>query len=140
MAASQLFRIPAVRLHPVAGLYRNQRRCHNLTFHSECDELPVKYVTGRTGLVAGSQFLHRPEFPDHLADRFQTVGDRSNGANLASRFGYRDCYRFGMDIQSRKRNLVICGQLLSYAALRRIPQSQRNPRYCDSGGWSLHLH
>jgi hypothetical protein len=46
--------------------------------------------------------LWRTKLLDELANRIFPVGNRSQAANLAIRFG--DCYRyrFGMDIQAQK--------------------------------------
>src|SRR5579863_2038036 len=68
VAACEFFRIPPVRLHPVARFYRDQSRCNHLTFHTELGELPVEHVPGWPGFVTGAEFLHRSEFPDHLTD------------------------------------------------------------------------
>jgi hypothetical protein len=47
--------------------------------------------------------LGRTKLADELADRIFAVGDRSQAANLAIRFGYCNRYRFGMDIQTQNR-------------------------------------
>jgi hypothetical protein len=44
----------------------------------------------------------RSKLAYELADRIFAVGNRSQAANLAVRFGYCDSYRFGMDIQTQK--------------------------------------
>ena len=45
--------------------------------------------------------LGRTKLADELADRIFAVGDHSQAANLAIRFGYCNSYRFGMDIQTQ---------------------------------------
>jgi hypothetical protein len=42
------------------------------------------------------------KLPDQLPDRLFPVGNRSQAAHLAIRFGYCYRYRFGMDIQAQK--------------------------------------
>jgi hypothetical protein len=46
--------------------------------------------------------LGRTKLANELADRIFAVGDHSQAANLAVRFGYCNSYRFGMDIQTQK--------------------------------------
>jgi hypothetical protein len=46
--------------------------------------------------------LGRSRLPDELPDRLFPVGDRSQAADLAIRFCYRNSNRFGMDIQTQK--------------------------------------
>jgi hypothetical protein len=46
--------------------------------------------------------LDRTKLPDQLANRLFAVGYRSQAAYLAIRLGYRNSYRFGMDIQPQK--------------------------------------
>jgi hypothetical protein len=101
VTSRQLFRIAAVRLHPIPGLARHQRRRNHFARHAQLRELPVQHVTGWPSLVATLQPPDWPQLADHLPYRFQPIGDDPQAANLA------------------KRNLDMCGQLLSYAALRR---------------------
>src|SRR5215472_8902100 len=68
MAASQFLGIAAVRLHPLACLYRNQGGRHYLAFHAQRSELPVEYITGRARFVTGPKFFHRSQLTDHLPD------------------------------------------------------------------------
>ena len=46
--------------------------------------------------------FRRTKLADELADRLFAVGDRSQAANLAIRFGYCNSNRFDMDIQTPK--------------------------------------
>ncbi len=77
----------SVRLHPVAGLGRNQRRRHDRALDSQLDQLPVENVARRSGLIAGTQPLHRAQLLNQLEDRLFPVGDRSQAANLPIRLG-----------------------------------------------------
>ncbi len=113
MAARQLLRIPPIRLHPVAGLDRNQRRRHHLALHSQLAQLPVQHVARRTSLIAGPQLLHPAQLLHQLADRLGAVGNRSQAAHLAVRLGYRYRNRLGMDIQTQKSYLLLHDRFLS---------------------------
>src|ERR1035441_10333262 len=107
MAARQLDATPPIGLHPVPGLDRNQRRRHHVALDAQFAQLPVEYVTRRTGFIASPQMLHRPKLLDQLADRFRTVSNRSQAAYLAVRLGYSDRNRLGMDIQTQKSYLFL---------------------------------
>ena len=113
MTARQPLRIPPVRLHPVAGLHRNQRRRDHLALDAQLRQLPVENVAGRTSFIAGPQLLDRPQLLHQLADRLRAVGDRSQAAHLAIRLGYRNRNRFGMDIQTQKSYLFFHDRFLS---------------------------
>src|SRR5260370_15883912 len=113
VTAPQPLRIPPVRLDPVAGLHRNQRRRDHLAIDSQFAQLPVQYVAGWTGFVAGPQMLHRPQFFHQLADRLSAVGDRSQAAQRAVRLGNRYSDRLGMDIQTQKSYLFLHDPFLS---------------------------
>src|ERR1700722_11615632 len=102
MTARKLQRIPPVGLDLVPGLLRNQRRRHHIALDAQLRQLPIEYEAGRAGFIAGPQLLRRSKLADELADRIFAVGNRSQAAYLAIRFGYGYSYRFGMDIHAEK--------------------------------------
>jgi hypothetical protein len=102
VTARQLQRIPPIGLDAISRLLRNQRWRNHIALDSQLRQLPVEYEARRAGFIAGPQMFGRSKLADELADRIFTVGDRSQAANLAVRFGYCNSYRFGMDIQTQK--------------------------------------
>jgi hypothetical protein len=101
MTTRQFLGVTAIRFHPVTRFAGNQRRRYHLTIHTQRCELPVEHVPGWPGLVTGPELLHRPQFPDQFADRFEPVRNHSQRTDF-SRFSYGDGNRFGMDIESNK--------------------------------------
>jgi hypothetical protein len=113
ITASQPLRIAAIRLHPVAGLHRHQRRRDHFASNAQLRQLPIQHVTRRARFVAALQLLDRPQPLHQLADRLRTVGNRSQAAHLAIRLGNRNGYRFGMDIPTHKSYLFLHDRFLS---------------------------
>ncbi|MBA1142474.1 hypothetical protein [Mesorhizobium neociceri] len=66
--------IAAVRLHPIAGLSRDQRRCHHVAPMAEARELAMNAITARVGPIAKRQ---------RLTGTPETVAQLANGASLA---------------------------------------------------------
>ena len=139
IAASQFCGIPAVGLDAVTGFHRHKRGRHDLTRHTECRQLPIENVAGRTCLVADSQVLCGSEFLNHFAHRFQPVRDRANGANLSVRL--RNCNSNGVrvDIETHKSYFRHGDHLLPYAALRRRFLLRSVIRDTAVRGWSPHI-
>jgi hypothetical protein len=113
VTASQPLRIATIRLHPVAGLHRNQRRRDHFASNTQLRHLPIQHVTRRARFVAGFQLLDRPQLLHQLAYRLRTVGNRSQAAHLAIRLGNGNGNRFGMDIQTQKSYLFLHDRFLS---------------------------
>src|ERR1019366_8098566 len=99
--------------------------------------MPVEYIARRSSLIAGPQMLHRPQLLHQLAERFCSVGNRSQAAYFTIRLCYRHCNRLGMDIQAQKSYLFLHDRFLSAcgSALCFFPESQPNPR---SAHWTGH--
>ena len=64
-------RIPPIRLHPISGLDRDQRRRHHGAVVPETEELPMQTVAARTGLIAEAQPPGQPR--DQLPNHFRPV-------------------------------------------------------------------
>src|ERR1039458_1853702 len=139
MTARQLQGIPPIRLHPVAGLGRNQRWRYDRALDPQLRQLPIQHIARWTRLVAGTQMLRRTQPLNQLADRLFAVGDRSQAANLAIRLGYGNSKRLGMDIQSQKSYLFLHDRFLSACGseLCFLPESQPNPRSAHWAGHSI---
>jgi hypothetical protein len=102
MTACKLQRVPPVRLDPVTSLLLNQRRSYDCALYSQLCQLPAEYKPRRAGFVTGPQLICRSKPFDQLVDRLFAVGYRTQTAYLATWLGYRNRYRFGMDIQTQK--------------------------------------
>ncbi len=89
-------------LYPITCLNRDQSGCHNLALNAQLRQLPVHDIARRTCFITGSQLLCWTKLLDHLADRLDTVRNRTQAPYLAIRLSncYGDC--LGMDIQTQK--------------------------------------
>ena len=82
VATRQLFRIAAVRLDAIAWLGRRQRGRDHLTGHRQFRQLPIQTIASWARFVTGPQLFHRTQLPDHLANVFRLIGDRTERSDL----------------------------------------------------------
>jgi len=119
VTARQFLRIPAVRLHPVAGLAGHQARRDHFAGDSQLRELPIQHIARGTSFIAGPEMLHRSQLVDQLANRFQTVGNHAQRAHLPFVSATATAIVSAWTSRPTKRTLDMSDQFLSYAALRR---------------------
>src|SRR5215467_4097162 len=134
ITARQFHRVAAICLYPITGLHRDQRRCDHLTGDSQRRQLPIQNIAGGTGFVAHLKVLGRPQPRYQLANDFHTVGDHAERANFTALFGNRNCDGVRVDIQTNKSYLRHATNSFRMRLCAAVDSdSQRNPRYCESG-------
>jgi hypothetical protein len=135
----QLLRVPAIRLHPVAGPGGHQRRRYHDAARAQPRELPLQSVPARPGLVAALELRGRTQLADQARDRFRLIGDRPQRAGLPAPGvgdGHRD--RGLVHVQPYKLGILLHDRLLlaCSSALRLPPE--RNLRCRELGSRSFH--
>jgi hypothetical protein len=106
MGAREFLSIAAIRFHAVARGLGNERRRDHDALDAEAHQLPVKSVTGRSRLVADTELLLLPELAQNAANRSDFVRHRPKRPHLAAHFGYRNCYRRSMYVQTYKFDIL----------------------------------
>lgn len=137
VGARQFLGIASIGLDPIAGLRRYQRRCHDVTVHTEADQLPVQHVAGRASFVAHAQLIRRAQLPDQAADGLWSIRHRAERADLTGGFGDGDHEGFRVDIKTDKSYVSHGPTLLSRAALRRVLNTHSVIRASRNGGRSF---
>jgi hypothetical protein len=107
--------VAAIRLHPIAGLDRNQRRRHDIAAMAVADELTINAIAARSGLVAKCQRLARtPEAVAQLTDRNGIVGNLTEVfyRARASALRHRDRDPLFVNVQTNKSGMFHQARLL----------------------------
>jgi hypothetical protein len=98
----QLLSVPAIGLHSISGLHRNEGRGYDVTLYAERGQLPTQHVSCTTRLVAGSQLLGGTELAHQSLHRLLAVGNRPQGSDFPVGFSHSNSNGFRMDIKTDK--------------------------------------
>lgn len=93
---------PAIGLHSISGLNRNQSGGNNVATPTERSQQPIDDLSSGTGLVAGVQLLDGTELAYQSSDRFLAVGNRAQGSDFSVGFSNGNSNGFSVDIKTDK--------------------------------------
>src|SRR6266542_3060623 len=116
----QLVRVTTIRLDPISGPARNQRRSRDLTGDSALREVPLRIVPARPRLVdtaqptsVGSQPLAQPRQPAIIRNNLEPL-DRFAPSSRKN----RNLHRIGVPIQPNPKSRILHDRFLPYVALQ----------------------
>jgi len=90
----QAHRIAAVRLHAIARLLRNERRCNNNAVVAKAHDLPIQPISCRPSLVAKRQPpMAAGKLPYQLRCRRRAVLDLANKPDFTPPTAFRNRHR-----------------------------------------------